>query len=229
MYHCGNMKKQTRASYYIHQIKSKSRKVSISTVDTDSIVMALSKFYELSTVSLEKLWVELVGKLNWKWIAVRWLAHSLSLPKCVAFPSWYGLAGWDTVSSFHGKRKKSAWETLKCDPKATEIFLVLSNPLDRVFSDNSISAIERINCLTYNKTTFFSKVNDCLRRKGKLSITCRQLKMIWFSTLKGKYTRVGKIVTKMLRYIFCSISLAVVFLFQVKRQTLYTHPLYLHS
>ena len=149
--------------------------------------------------------------------------------KVCGFSVMVWIAGWDTVSSFHGKGKKSAWETLRCDPKATEIFLILSNPLDRVFSDNSISAIERINCLTYYKTTFFSKVNDCLRRKGKLSITCRQLKMTWFSTLKGKYTRVGKIVTKMLRYIFCSISLTVVFLFQAKRQTLYTHPLYLHS
>ena len=55
MYYRVNMKKQTRASYYIHQIKTKSRKVYMSTVDTDIIVIALSKFYELSTVSLEEL------------------------------------------------------------------------------------------------------------------------------------------------------------------------------
>ena len=54
-HHRVNMKKQTRASYYIHQIKTKSRKVYMSTVDTDIIVIALSKFYELSTVSLEEL------------------------------------------------------------------------------------------------------------------------------------------------------------------------------
>ena len=107
-HHRVNMKKQTRASYYIHQIKNKSRKVYMSTVDTEVIVTASSKFYELSTISLEELWVEFVVKLNSKWIAVHWLAHSLSLPKCVTFPSWYGLAGWDTVCSFHGKGKKSS-------------------------------------------------------------------------------------------------------------------------
>ena len=80
----------------------------MSTVDTEVIVTASSKFYELSTISLEELWVEFVVKLNSKWIAVHRLAHSLSLPKCVTFPSWYGLAGWDTVCSFHGKGKKSS-------------------------------------------------------------------------------------------------------------------------
>ena len=177
-HHRVNMKKQTRASYYIHQIKNKSRKVYMSTVDTEIIVIALSKFYELSTISLEELWVEFVVKLNSKWTAVHRLAHSLSLPKCVAFPSWYGLAGWDTVCSFHGKGKKSSWETWKCYPKVTEILLVLSNLVDGALSDNSISAIESIICLMHHKTTFISNVNDCLRKKVKLPIICRHLKML---------------------------------------------------
>ena len=53
-HHRVSMKKQTYASYYIHQIKSKSRKVYISTIDTEVIVIALSKIYELSTVSLKE-------------------------------------------------------------------------------------------------------------------------------------------------------------------------------
>ena len=36
------------------------RKVCISTVDTNVIVIALSKFYELSIGSLEELWVKTV-------------------------------------------------------------------------------------------------------------------------------------------------------------------------
>ena len=155
MYHRVNMEKQTRASYQIHQIKSKSRKVYISTVDTEVIVIPLSKFYVLSTVTLEQLWVEFVGKLNRKWTAVHRPPHSLSLPKWVAFPSWYGLIRCDAVSSFYVKGKKSSWETWKCYPKVTEIFLVLSNPVDGVLSGNSISAIESIICLMYHKTTFF--------------------------------------------------------------------------
>ena len=109
--------------------------------------------------------------------------HSLSPPKCGAFPSWYALKGCDTVSSFHGRGKKSAWETWKYYPEATEVFLALSNPVDGVLSDNSvstikkfigliydkttyisnISAIERFICLMYDKTTYISNVNDCRR------------------------------------------------------------------
>ena len=160
MYHRVNMEKQTRVSYQIHQIKSKSRKVYISIADTEVIVIAFSKFYELSTVTLEQLWVEFVGKLNPKWIAVHRLPHSLSLPKWFALLSWYGLTRCNTVSSFHGKGEKSALETWKCYPKATEIFVALSNPVDGVLTENSISAIERIICLMYHKTTFISNVND---------------------------------------------------------------------
>ena len=137
----------------LHQIRSKSRKVCISTVDTDVIVIALSKFYELSTVGLEELWVEFGVGVNRKWIALHRLAHSLSPPKCGAFPSWYALTGYDTVSSFHGKEKKSACETWKCHPDATEVFPTLSNPVDGVLSNNSISAIEKFICLMYDKTT----------------------------------------------------------------------------
>ena len=66
-------------------------------------------------------------------------------------------------------------------------------------------------------------------RKVKLSITYRQLEMLWFNTLKGQYARLGKIVTNMIWYtLFCAISL-IVFNFQTKSQTLYTHRLYLHT
>ena len=113
----------------------------------------MSRLYELLTVGLEELWVEFGVGVNRNWIAVHRLVHSLSLPKCGAFPSWYALTGCDTVSSFHGKEKKSAWETWKCYPEATEVFLALSNPADGVLPGNSISAIERFICPMYDKTT----------------------------------------------------------------------------
>ena len=119
---------------------------------------------------MEKLWVDFGVRVNRKWIAVHRLAHSLSLPKCGAFPSWYALIGCDNVSSFHGKGKKSAWDTWKCYPKATEVFLALSNPVEDLLSDNSISAIERFVCLIYDKRTSLSNVNDCRRMFFKKKI-----------------------------------------------------------
>ena len=90
MYHHVTMRKRTHTPLHtLHLMRSKSRKVCISIVDTDVIVIAFSKFYELSTVGLEELWEELGVGVNRKWIALHRLAHSLSLPKCGAFPSWY--------------------------------------------------------------------------------------------------------------------------------------------
>ena len=108
---------------------------------------------------MEEPWVEFIVGVNRQWIAVHRLAHSLSLPECGAFPSWYALTGCNTVSFFHGKEKRSIWETWKCYPDATEVFLALSSPVDGVLSDNSISAIERFICPMYGKTT--SILNDC--------------------------------------------------------------------
>ena len=146
------------------------------------------------------------------------LAHSLSLLKYESFPSWNTLTGCDTVSSFHGKGEISAWETWKCYPEATEVFVELSNPVDGVLSDNCISATERFVCLMYDKATSISNVNDCRRmlftKKVELSVTYRQLEMLRFNTLKEQYTRVGNVVTNMLRYnLFCTISL-IVFIFR---------------
>ena len=63
----------------------------------------MSRFYELSTVGLGELWIEFEVVVNRKWIVVQELAHSLPLPKCGAFPSWYALTGCDTASSFMDK------------------------------------------------------------------------------------------------------------------------------
>ena len=112
---------------------------------------------------MEELWEEFGVGVNRKWIALHRLAHFLSLPKCGAFPSWYALTGCDTVSSFHGKGKKSVWNTWKCYPKATDVFLALSNPVDGTLSHNSISAIEIFICLMHDKTTSISNVSNCRR------------------------------------------------------------------
>ena len=51
-------------------MRNKSRKVCTSAVDTDVIVIALSKLYELSAVALEEPWVEFGVSVNGKRIAV---------------------------------------------------------------------------------------------------------------------------------------------------------------
>ena len=118
-----------------------------------------------------ELWVKIGVGINGKCSAVRRLAHFLLLPKRGAFPSRYALTRCDTVSSFYGKEKKSAWETWKCFPEVTEAFLVSSNPIDGVLSDNSISTVDLFISLMHDKKSY-------LRKKAKLLITYRQLEML---------------------------------------------------
>ena len=61
------------------------------------------------------------------------------------------------------KERSQPGRLRKIYPEATEVFLALSNPVDCVLSENSISAIERFICLMYDKTTSISNVNDCRR------------------------------------------------------------------
>ena len=62
---CSHEEADTRILLHtLHQIRSKSRKVCISIVDTDLIVIALSKFYKLSTVGLEELLVEFQRRIQ---------------------------------------------------------------------------------------------------------------------------------------------------------------------
>ena len=62
-------------------------------------------------------------------------AHDIPSALCeqnaVALP----MKGCGTVSSFHGKGKKSAWETLSRFPVLTPVFAALSRPVPEVAAD----------------------------------------------------------------------------------------------
>ena len=130
------------------------------------------------------------------------VAYSLSPPKCEALSSWDALTGCDTVSFFHGKENNSAWETWKCYPEATEVFLALSNPVNSVLPENSISAMERVICLMYEKTAYISNVNDCRRmlltKKVKTVGNKPPTRNALIQHVKRAVYQTGKIVTNML-------------------------------
>ena len=123
----------------------------------------MSKFYKLSTVGLEELWVEFGAGVKRKWIALHQLAHSLSPPKSGSFlimayinRMWY-------CFFFSWKRKEVSLGDLEMLSQSNRGFSSIIKPFDGVLSDNSISAIERFICLMYGKTTYISNVNNCWR------------------------------------------------------------------
>ena len=96
------------------------KKVMITTVDTDVVVIALYHFFSLE---VEELWIEFGAGIHRRYIPIHQYARNLKEETCRALPFWYAVSGCDTVSAFAGKGKKTAWQTWDCYPEAPETFL----------------------------------------------------------------------------------------------------------
>ena len=85
--------------------------------DTDIIVIALYIFCDLKTSTLDRIWL-------WKESLV--VANNdvklLGEEKCRALPFLYIFTGCNTVSSFCGRGKKTAWDAWSCFPKLINAF-----------------------------------------------------------------------------------------------------------
>ena len=86
------------------------KKVSIITVDTDVVVIALRHFF---TLNLEELWIEFGVDKYRRYIPIHTCAETFGRKLCSSLTLWHALTGCDTVSSFNGKEKKTAWKVLR--------------------------------------------------------------------------------------------------------------------
>ena len=96
--------------------------MSIRTVDTDVVVLAITSAQRLN---IAELWVAFgVGK-NFRFIAAHEIAKALGPDGCVALPMFHAFTGCDTVSFFGGRGKKTAWDTWKAYKDVTPAFCAL--------------------------------------------------------------------------------------------------------
>jgi hypothetical protein len=135
--------------------------ITIVTVDTDVVVIAISKFSYLSQLGLETLWIEYATGKHKKWLPVHTYVNNLGPDKCDGMLFWYAFTGCDTVSIFSGIGKSTAWKTWDTYNDATPVFKKLS--LGEFYNDADISTIERYTCLLYSRTTTHIDVNKCRR------------------------------------------------------------------
>ena len=84
--------------------------VIICTVDSDVVVLAVYMFAKL-TPSLTALWVAFGTGKNYRLIPDHRISTAIGHMKCLAIPIFHAFTGCDTVSSFSGRGKKTAWET----------------------------------------------------------------------------------------------------------------------
>ena len=86
----------------------------------DIVVITLHIFCDLK---IEELWIEYGCVKNCWWLPIHNYVKLLGEDKWKALPFWYSLTGCDTVSSFCGRGKKTAWDAWSCFPEVTQCFL----------------------------------------------------------------------------------------------------------
>ena len=83
--------------------------------------------------------------------------------RCVTLLIFHALIGCDTVSSFVGRRKKTAWEIWKVFPGVTDAFEeLLRMPSD--VSEESMSLLKRFVVLMYDRASDIREVNDARKQ-----------------------------------------------------------------
>ena len=154
---CTHEEADTRMFVHVDDIsKNGLKKISVIATNTDVVVIAL---YAYQYLNLDELWIDIGRGKNQRYYPIHEYAKLLGKEKCDALPFWYALTGYDTVSQFAGRGKKTAWSTWNSFPEAAESFKQLSfiNRSD----EEDIKIVERFVMLMYDRTSALSDINKC--------------------------------------------------------------------
>uniref|UniRef100_UPI00358F05C7 uncharacterized protein n=1 Tax=Myxine glutinosa TaxID=7769 RepID=UPI00358F05C7 len=155
-------------------MKSGHHRVLIRTVDTDVVVLAVWMAQELNEV-VDELWLALGTGKNFRYIAAHELSATLGPDKAKALPIFHAITGCDTVSSFAGRGKKTAWAVWETFPEVTNAFLDLASAPSEI-SEDTLATLERYVVLLYDRTCTCSEVN--LARKKLFAKKSRSIEAI---------------------------------------------------
>ena len=136
-------------------------KVSIRIVDTVVVVLAVAAAERLS---IDQLWVAFSTGKSFRFLAAHEMAQALGPDKCRGLPAFHAFTGCDTVSSFGGRSKKTAWETWKVCDVVTATFCALGATPTLSIVDDSLDTLERFVVLLYYRTSNHEHVNDARKQ-----------------------------------------------------------------
>lgn len=138
----------------------------INSSDTDVVVIAASVIHK---IGLERLWIAFGRGKDFRWIPIYEIATALG-PKAVALPFFHAFTGCDTVSAFHGKGKRSAWQTWCSFEKVTNTFIRLSSK-PKTITCKDLQILEQYVVLLYDRGSSCTEVNmarlDLFARKQR--------------------------------------------------------------
>lgn len=141
---CTHEEADTRILLYLGDaVKEGYTKVSIRTVDTDVLVLAVTAAQCLNITAHE-------------------MARALGPDRCIGLPMFHAFTGCDTVSSFAGRGKKTAWDTWVTFDDVTRAFCALAATPDSI--DDWMEPLERFVVLLYDRTSSLESVNQARKQ-----------------------------------------------------------------
>ena len=116
---CSHEEADSRMMLHVaHAAHHNHHKIIVRTVDTDVVVLAVHIAQNLGPE--DELWLKFGTGKNLRYLAAHTIASSLGPEKTQALPMFHTLTGCDTVSSFVGHGKKTAWKIWKVYPELTD-------------------------------------------------------------------------------------------------------------
>jgi len=167
---CSHEEADTRMLLHVaHAANSGHAKVMIRTVDTDVVVIAIGCFHRLSNIS--ELWLAFGTGKNFRYISIHGIVKALGEERASSLLFFHAFTGCDTVSSFAGRGKKTAWEVWNAFPEVTATFKQLSSEPPDV--EPIMPIIQRFVVLMYDRSSCKMTVNGL--RKHLFTKKCRTM------------------------------------------------------
>ena len=138
-------------------VREKHNKIVIRTVDTDVVVLAITAVRHLD---ISELWIVFGTGKSFRYLAIHEMARALEPDRCVALPMFHAFTGCDTVSSFGGRGKKTAWDTWKAYEDVTPAFCALAAYPSSEDIEKWLQPLERFVVLLYDCTSSQEYVNE---------------------------------------------------------------------
>ena len=157
---CTHEEADTRIILHLEDaVKAGNTKVSIRTVDTDVIVLAVTSAQRLNNAGV---WIAFGTGKCLRFIAAHKIARGLGPDQCMALPMLHAFTGCDTVSFFGGRGKRTAWDTWKATDDVTPVLCSLATTPESVESFSK--PLERFVILLYERTSNLECVNQARKQ-----------------------------------------------------------------
>ena len=114
---------------------------------------------DLINIGLQTHWVEFGQGKSLRWIPVKDIHKQIGAEKSNGLLFFQAFTGWDVVSTFRGKRKKTAWQTWDVCPDVTDVFSKLSR-YPPVISEHDQNLLEMFVIMMYDRSSPITSIDD---------------------------------------------------------------------